>query len=65
MNFKITQECWHCKNKRSVPGNCHIQCIHPDPEMTGNEHGIRMGWFEYPYVFDPVWKTKACSNFKA
>lgn len=32
--------------------------------MTGNRHGIRNGWFFYPMVFDPGWKTKLCSNYK-
>jgi hypothetical protein len=30
--------------------------------MSGSEHGIRHGWFFYPLLFDPVWKTKACVN---
>jgi len=57
-------ECWRCKFKREVPGDAHIRCTNPDPDMTGNEHGIRNGWFDYPMLFDPAWKTKLCSNFK-
>lgn len=61
---KIIRECWDCKNARDIPGDAHIQCIKPDPGMTGNAHGIRNGWFFYPLNFDPVWKTKACANFE-
>jgi len=63
---KITKmnECWYCENKLLVPGNSHISCANPDTEMTGNAHGIKMGWFYYPGLFDPIWKTKKCSNFK-
>jgi hypothetical protein len=67
MEEKITErnECWYCKEKREVPGNCHIRCNNPDKEMTGNSHGIKNGWFWYPSCFDPVWKTKKCDNFNS
>lgn len=58
-------ECWTCVHKREIAGNCHISCDNPDPEMTGEIHGIINGWFLYPLVFDPVWKKKDCSNFLA
>ena len=54
--------CYECKHKRNVPGNAHIMCMKPDPDMTGDPYGIQNGWFVYPVVFDPVWKTKICSN---
>ena len=57
-------ECYQCINKRSVPGDVHIKCIDPDLKMTGAERGKLKGWFIYPSCFDPVWKTKACDNFK-
>ena len=31
--------------------------------VTGNEHGIRNGWFAWPFNFDPVW-LDACDGFK-
>lgn len=61
---QIMQECWDCSHRRPVPGNAHIECVNPDPEMTGNAHGIENGWFFYPLLFDPVWKTRKCSNFE-
>jgi len=57
-------DCYKCKYKRSVPGNAHIRCAKPDPEMTGHEHGKKKGWFYYPRLFDPTWMTKECSNFE-
>lgn len=57
-------ECYSCVNKCSVPGNCHIKCVKPDPSMKGNAHGIKNGWFYYPLLFDPVWKEKMCNNFE-
>lgn len=60
----MRNECNRCIHKRNVPGECHIQCAKPDPDMQGNIHGIKNGWFIYPVLFDPTWKEKDCSNFK-
>ncbi len=60
----VINECYDCAYKRTVPGNAHIECVKPDPEMTGNPRGIKNGWFIYPILFDPTWKTKMCTNFK-
>jgi len=61
----MTTECWTCLHRREVPGNAHIQCEKPDPDMTGNAHGISRGWFFYPALFDPTWKTALCRNYEA
>jgi hypothetical protein len=58
-------ECYSCKHRRNVPGDAHISCAKPDPNMTGNYHGIVNGWFWYPLVFDPTWKTKICATREA
>lgn len=56
-------ECHSCKNQASIPGDCHISCKKPDPDMTGNPHGKARGWFFYPFNFDPCWKTRDCANY--
>lgn len=56
-------ECWRCKYKRGIPGDAHIRCTNPDPEVEGYPHGIKNGWFTYPSYFDPIWKIKDCNNF--
>ena len=61
---RAESNCHQCIHRRPVPGNCHIECVKPDTEMTGNIHGIRNGWFMYPMLFDPVWMTKTCSNYE-
>jgi len=61
---KITDECYSCIHRRTIPGDEHTQCAKPDPNMTGNPHGIKNGWFMYPYNFDPMWKTKLCDNYE-
>jgi len=61
----MMNECYYCEHKENVPGNAHIKCNCPDPEMTGNNYGKSQGWFYYPTLFDPTWKTKLCKNFKS
>lgn len=57
-------ECYSCKHRRNIPGDCHSQCAKPSARVTGNPHGYRMGWFFYPFNFDPVWKTNLCDNYE-
>lgn len=33
-------------------------------QVTGNPHGIRSGWFNWPMNFDPVW-LQSCNGFEA
>jgi hypothetical protein len=63
--FRTTLSCWACLHRRDVPGNCHIQCVQPDPFMVGDPHGIKQGWFYYPLLFDPTWKARTCKHFEA
>ena len=60
----VRNDCYKCKHRRNVPGDAHIRCVNPDTKMTGDPHGIKMGWFFYPLVFDPTWMTKQCDNFE-
>ena len=60
----MRDECWTCKHKEKVPGDAHIKCNKPDPNMKGNAHGRANGWFWYPLLFDPVWKEKDCDNYE-
>ena len=32
--------------------------------VRGNAHGIRSGWFNWPYNFDPIWLDN-CDGFTA
>ena len=32
--------------------------------IRGHAHGIRSGWFNWPYNFDPTW-LEACDGFEA
>ena len=61
----MKSKCYKCLHKREVPGNTHVMCAKPDPQMTGETRAIKMGWFFYPLLFDPTWMTKECSNFES
>ncbi len=32
--------------------------------ISANEHGVRGGWFNWPFNFDPVW-LETCDGFSA
>jgi hypothetical protein len=40
-----------------------IDAIHA-LEISGDPHGIRMGWFFWPVNFDPTW-LRSCNGFEA
>lgn len=61
---KVT-DCYKCIHRRNVPGDAHSSCAAPDKRMTGDDHGVRSGWFSYPLNFDPVWRTRECRNFQS
>lgn len=60
--------CYRCAYKTDVPGNAHLQCSYawnPDCESVpiGHPHGIKMGWFYFPMLFDPTWGPDTCAAF--
>lgn len=59
----MRDECYNCEHQRKIPGDSHISCVKPDSSMKGDRHGIRNGWFFYPFNFDPTWKTKLCKKY--
>ena len=79
MNNVEKPNCYDCKHRRNIPGDAHSMCAHEkgmgneirlvfssDAKGLGieaNPHGIRMGWFSWPFNFDPVWLLK-CNGFE-
>jgi len=63
-------DCYKCKFRRNIPGDCHSSCSHPNVGenaveklgIQGSPHGIRNGWFMWPFNFDPVW-LQNCNGF--
>lgn len=68
MESKNKKTCYYCKYRGEVPGSCHTRCeldwgkaTHEQPE--GNEYGKKMGWFMWPWNYDPVWMIGQCKEF--
>lgn len=55
--------CYKCKFKGGVAGSCHSSCSKSTAKVSGNEHGIKSGWFLWPVDFDPVWLI-SCDSFE-
>lgn len=57
-------QCYECKFRRNVPGDTHSACAAPldKIKVVADAHGIRNGWFLFPYNFDPVW-LEECNSF--
>lgn len=39
-----------------------VQGISSEVSVKGKAHGVRMGWFNHPFNFDPVW-LEECSGY--
>lgn len=65
---KPKKTCHQCIHRRSVPGDSHSMCSfsweqskHFPPE--GNPHGIKKGWWMFPFNYDPIWMMGECKEF--
>lgn len=55
-------DCYKCVHRLNVPGSTHSRCNNFQARATGHEHGIKNGWFLWPFNFDPTWLT-SCNGF--
>lgn len=55
-------DCYKCVHRLDIPGNAHSRCNNHDAHVAANARGIRMGWFNWPLNFDPVWLI-SCDGF--
>jgi len=54
--------CYECHYFLKVQGSAHSVCGNGKAHVTGAESGIKKGWFNWPYNFDPVW-LESCDGF--
>jgi len=55
--------CKNCIYKKNVPGNTHIECTRLGCKpINVREHGVKNGWFMFPFLFDPIW-AENCTGF--
>lgn len=54
--------CYTCVHRLNIPGDCHSRCNNFGAKVTAHETGIRRGWFNWPFNFDPAW-LQSCDGF--
>lgn len=55
--------CYGCAHRRQVPGDAHSACANRQANVVGKPRGLRMGWFVWPWSFDPVW-LESCDGYE-
>lgn len=43
-------------------GRCPVPPVETKITVKGNPHGIKSGWFAWPFNFDPIW-LENCDGF--
>ena len=59
---KTDRLCDTCMHRRNVSGSAHSRCNNFEANVLGNIFGIKKGWFNWPYDFDPTW-LESCDGF--
>lgn len=60
----LKKGCYDCKYRKEFPGSTYSRCTNKNAKVEGNSYGIKNGWFDHPYNFDPVW-LEECDGFEA
>lgn len=60
-----TPQCYGCKYRMNIPGDAHSKCsfdfwTNEVEPPKGSEHGIKNGWFFFPFNYDPRWMISVC-----
>ena len=54
--------CYECKCRGTIPGDYHSTCANREAKVKGHPTGIKGGWFNWPYNFDPTCVV-SCDSF--
>ena len=55
-------KCYDCVHRLQVTGNAHSRCNNFKANVKGQDIGVRKGWFNWTFNFDPVWLV-SCDGF--
>lgn len=55
-------DCYKCVHRLSIPGDAHSRCNNLQAKVAGDHKAIRVGWFQWPFNYDPIW-LKSCDGF--
>ena len=71
MKKEITSrnQCYNCTFIGTVSGSVHSSCRRFIQKSDFNPpkadiHGIKSGWYNFPYNYDPVWQNELCEGFE-
>jgi hypothetical protein len=56
--------CYKCINRVDLVYDAHSRCVEVGARVAGNPHGIKHGWFAWPFNYDPVWLV-SCDSYRA
>lgn len=59
----MQNKCYHCTHVANVPGDVHKACNNARANVVGHPHGIKRGWFMWPFNFDPYW-LESCDGYE-
>jgi len=62
--------CYQCIFREEAFGSAHSHCVFDwskniENIPTGDPHGIKNGWWGFPWNYDPVWMESQCAEFKS
>jgi hypothetical protein len=68
--MSMIAKCYECAYRRELAGDCHSRCAFAWAKSglaapEGNPHGVKNGWWRFPWNFDPVWMVAPCPAFSA
>ena len=71
----VNQDCYTCKHRGTLPGDAHSTCKQALHEYSNRNadntvnirvsldpHGVRNGWANWPFNFDPIW-IESCNSY--
>jgi len=59
---KENKKCYTCIFKNTVPGSTHSSCSKKNAIINADNHGIKNGWANWPWDFDPIW-INSCDSY--
>lgn len=64
----MSKQCYSCAYRQTIPGDAHSKCSFDFAKAgieqpKGNPHGIKAGWYMFPFNYDPVWMAEKCKAF--
>ena len=65
---KGKQNCYSCGYKGNIAGSCHSSCTFDWVNSKlkppkASLHGIKKGWYMFPFNYDPVWQEEPCKAY--